>query len=146
MSDALLRDRFGDVWPVHTREFTRLLIALCEAFDGDLDALFLMSAIGERVLAARAAEARLDYADSLSAQDQILEAEAINALSLAAYTGLRRETCRRKVAKLVKKGWLARDERGYITLTQQAVRDLDGQTRATFRYLDAVHRALSETP
>jgi hypothetical protein len=44
--------------------------------------------------------------------------EPCNAFSISEATGIPRETVRRKVDKLVKKGWLARNARGEIAITE----------------------------
>ena len=44
--------------------------------------------------------------------------EPSNAFSISEATGIPRETVRRKVDKLVKKGWLARNARGEIAITE----------------------------
>lgn len=45
-----------------------------------------------------------------------------NAYSIAAATGLPRETVRRKIARLVELGWIARRDNGHLFLTAQAIR------------------------
>ncbi|HJV28453.1 MAG TPA: hypothetical protein VJ673_22435 [Aromatoleum sp.] len=44
-----------------------------------------------------------------------------NAYSIAAATGLPRETVRRKIARLADLGWITRQGNGHLFLTQQAV-------------------------
>ena len=45
-----------------------------------------------------------------------------NAYSIAAATGLPRETVRRKIARLAELGWITRQENGHLFLTPQAIR------------------------
>ncbi len=47
-----------------------------------------------------------------------------NALSIAMATGIPRETVRRKVEKLIDKGWVRRDEHGHLFVTAQVRLDL----------------------
>ena len=42
--------RFGDVWPVHHRGFSNLLIECRRLFDGDMDQLKILTVIGDRTL------------------------------------------------------------------------------------------------
>jgi hypothetical protein len=44
-----------------------------------------------------------------------------NAYSIAAATGLPRETVRRKIARLAELGWITRQDNGHLFLTEQAV-------------------------
>jgi hypothetical protein len=44
-----------------------------------------------------------------------------NAYSIAAATGLPRETVRRKIVRLVELGWISRRENGHLYLTPQAI-------------------------
>jgi DNA-binding IclR family transcriptional regulator len=60
---------------------------------------------------------------------------AINALSIAEYTGIPRETVRRKVNELIQKGWVTRDDNGDLVPTPKAAQDLSQSTDATLDYL-----------
>lgn len=55
-----------------------------------------------------------------------------------------RETVRRKLNVLVEKGWVSRDEIGYITATEKAKQDLAPLTMASLVYLTRMKRTLSE--
>ncbi len=66
---------------------------------------------------------------------------SINAHSVALYAEIPRETVRRKVTKLVEKGWVKCDEHGNLTPAPQAASDLANGTSATLKYLDAIVKA-----
>ena len=62
----------------------------------------------------------------------------INIQSLADYTGIPRETVRRKVSVLEQKGWIARDSNGRLSVSRTASLDLEDATRDSLIYLDAL--------
>lgn len=117
-----------DEFANHVREFSQLLILLRAQLGNDLDLVLILSVIAERHYAAIQAP---EFADR----------PRINALSLALYTEIPRETVRRKIAMLVEKGWVACDPRGNLSPTAQAGTELAKGTAATLDYLGAVAQA-----
>jgi hypothetical protein len=57
---------------------------------------------------------------------------------------IRYQTVRRKVNELVKRGWIARDGTGYLSVTPQAAQDLKEETEASISYLAALRSTLME--
>lgn len=133
-----LQARFGEIYPTHVAAFARLLTALRQAFDGDLDLLLILTVIGERRLQQRLAPGALTYENLGAAPSRVGGGATINAHSLSAYTGMPRETVRRKVATLVKRGWIERDARGDLHPTTKAAAELAGATGATLQYLEDI--------
>jgi hypothetical protein len=129
---------FSKVYPLHVAAFARLMIALRQDFDGDLDLMLVLTVIGDRW------HHRLlspwDPRQERPGAPPIRDAEraAININSIAAYTGIPRETVRRKVARLVARGWVAPGPLGDLRPTDQCVRDLQPATTAAMTYIRAV--------
>lgn len=132
---------FGELYPVHVKAFSSLLIALRRDFSGDLDMLLVLAVIGDRRLSRRVSPDALTY-DRIG-QTAVREDSnaAINALSIAEYTGIPRETVRRKVNELIEKGWVLRDDKGDLIPTEKAARDLSRSTDATLDYLGKILEA-----
>jgi DNA-binding MarR family transcriptional regulator len=135
--DWLVRG-FGTVYPVHVEAFVRLMTTLRRAFDGDLDLMLILAVIGERKLARRVAPDAVTL-ERFGATD-IAEPDSVaaNPHSIAAFTGIPRETVRRKVATLIERGWVERDGNGDLRPTRRAAVELAEGTEATMRYLRAV--------
>ncbi|MFN5782604.1 MAG: helix-turn-helix domain-containing protein, partial [Novosphingobium sp.] len=72
-----------------------------------------------------------------------VEPLAINLQSIADYSGIPRETVRRKIEQLIAKGWVRRDELRFVTATDQANEELRGLTASTLRYLREMEIALA---
>lgn len=125
-------------YAAHVRAFSKLLIRLRSELGNDLDKVLILAVIAERHYAA--IEARNDpeapAADPVAAGGRC----GINALSVALYAGIPRETARRKIAALVERGWVACDASGNLSPTAQAAQDLAEGTAATLRYIRSVTR------
>jgi hypothetical protein len=134
--DLLLR-RFGDLWPVHHRAFTTLVVECRRLFDGDLDEMLILSAIGERTLSPQRA-AGLTYQKFLNGERNETKTGRINTQSIADSTGIPRETVRRKVIRLIDRGWVKQNDDGSFEVAEKAAVDLAPATQATFDYLLAV--------
>jgi hypothetical protein len=138
-----LRARFGRIWPVHNDAFSELLVALRRQFGGDLDRMLVLAIIGSRTLA-RGRIDGLSY-DQVMAGDRAADERApINIQSIATYSGIPRETVRRKVNDLERMGWIIRAENGYPVVSARAAEDLAPATEATMRYLLSVVNACNE--
>jgi hypothetical protein len=137
-----LRACFGRIWPVHTDAFCELLVTLRRHFGGDLDRMLVLAVIGSRTLS----RGRIDdmcYDDFMEGE-RADEPAAINLQSVADYSGIPRETVRRKLQDLEQSGWITRSDKGYLVATAKAAEDLEPATQATVRYLLAVIGAWRE--
>jgi len=139
--DDWLKAGFAEIWPVHMEGFVRLMLILRQAFGGDLDQMLILAVIGERKLARRAsaAEPRYDRLGYTDLHDP--ESLAINAHSLSEYTGIPRETVRRKVAALIERGWVERSDNADLRTTARVAEDLQHGTDATLDYLRSIAQA-----
>lgn len=120
-------------YPVHVRAFSELLIRLRADMGNDLDQTLILAVIAERHYAARGMK---DAPGAAAAPGRC----AINAHSVALYAGIPRETARRKIAKLVRKGWVDCDAAGNLSPTAKAAEDLANATAASVSYLGNVTR------
>jgi DNA-binding transcriptional ArsR family regulator len=133
-----VRARFGRIWPAHLAGFTRLLVRLRAHFDGDLDLALVLAVVGERTRP-DSWQARLESADRLSVGHVSRGRQRpINTESIADYSGIPRETVRRKLLALRDRGWIDRDERGYWYVTGRAAGDLEQATADSLDYLRAI--------
>ncbi len=106
-----IKSNFGTIWPVHLAACSRLLMQLRARLDGDLDLALVLAVIGSRTRP-QLWNARLaDGGRMTRGQDHDDRQRPINMQSVAEYSGIPRETVRRKVAILQEKGWVARDGR-----------------------------------
>lgn len=129
----------SEAYSTHVRAFSELLIRLRSELGKDLDKVLILAVIAERhYTAMRTREATVvPPADPATARKRC----GINALSVALYSGIPRETARRKIAALVEKGWVECDASGSLSPTARAANDLAGATAATLKYIHSVTRA-----
>ena len=135
---------FGKIWPVHVGSLTRFLIDCRAAVDGDLDMFLVLAVIGDRTFSQRHANPALDF-ESFQKAPVTSPPEDINIRSIAEFSGIPRETVRRKVAQLAEKGWVTRKGDGFIVATDKAKRELEPLTHASIRYLARMMSVLRET-
>lgn len=145
MSEEKLRRQFGKVHALHVAALTRHLIACRSACDGDLDLFLVLTIIGERTFTARNAPDGMTHEDFIERSVNSLQPAAINLQSIADYSGIPRETVRRKLQILSEKGWIIKDDRNFVTVTDKAKSNLDELTKSSLKYLIEVDSALSET-
>lgn len=138
-----IRKSFGFIWPRHVSSLTQFLIESRRHFDGDLDLFLVLSVIGDRTFSARRVSADLDY-DTWNAARQNFPPEDINAQSVSDFSGIPRETVRRKLNVLVDKGWVTRDDRGFIVATERAKQDLAPLTMSSLVYLSRMKKVFNE--
>lgn len=135
MAGDLLHDNFGKLHASHVAALTRHLVECRNAFGGDLDLFLVMTIIGERTFTARNAPDAMTHDDFLQGSVSDLEPAAINLQSIADYSGIPRETVRRKVETLLAMGWIARDHNRFMTVTDKAKLSLQPLTDSSARYM-----------
>lgn len=136
-----LKAHFGTVWPAHLVGFTRLLVHLRMRFDGDLDLALILAVIGSRTQTE-------SWTRKLAELDQLTNPFGneggqlpINIQSVADYSGIPRETVRRKVTVLQNRGWVTRDADGHLAISPNAASDLEESTGETIAYLAGLLKA-----
>lgn len=136
-----VKAHFGTVWPAHLVGFTRLLVHLRARFDGDLDLVLILAVIGSRTHTNIWTQDLEEFDQLTKASDTERGQLAINIQSVADYSGIARETVRRKVTILQDRGWVMRDEDGHLAVSRKAATDLEGATGETIAYLASLLRA-----
>ena len=127
-------DNFAQVYPAYLAGVSDLLIALRGVCDGDLDTGLIMAVIGDRHLARRLSKDGPRY-DELGTTE-VAPGPTVNALSIAQFTDIPRETVRRKVNALIKRGWVVADQNGNLAATRLAATDLADGTQAAVTFIE----------
>jgi DNA-binding IclR family transcriptional regulator len=98
--------------------------------------MLVLAVIGSRTLA----RGRIDGMcyDRFMDVERASQPASTNLQSIADYSGIPRETVRRKLRDLEQSGWISRGEKGHFVATAKAAEDLEPATQATLRYLLAV--------
>lgn len=135
---------FGKVWPVHAHSLTRFLIECRRTFDGDLDMFLVLAVIGDRTYSQQHADPEVTYEDFISGKAGHTETIDINLRSIAEFSGVPRETVRRKLKDLMAKGWVTRNANGSLTATRTASVDLQPLTRASIAYVAGMLNLLKD--
>lgn len=138
-----VRAKFGKIWPAHVGSLARFLIESRAAFGGDLDMFLVLVVIGDSTFSQRHANPEMDF-NTFQTQPQGAPPEDINIRSISDFSGIPRETVRRKVAQLAERGWVVRKEDGFIVATEKAKRELEPLTLASIRYLGRMWGVLRE--
>ena len=132
--EKLVRTKFGKIWPVHVASMTQFLIECRRHFDGDLDMFVVLAVIGDRTFSQRMANPLIDFETFQTAQ-VLTPPEDINLRSIADFSGIPRETVRRKINQLADKGWIERKSDGFIVATQKAKEELEPLTITSIKYV-----------
>ncbi len=141
--DEIMPDsHFGKLHAQHVGALIRHLVECRRAFDGDLDLFLVLTIIGERTFPAKNAPAAMSQDEFLHGHVGDTEPAAINQQSIADYSGIPRETVRRKIEILIEKGWIQRDEHKLLTATDKANEELFLLTESTVRYLREIQIAI----
>jgi hypothetical protein len=142
IDEKILKD-FGVIWPRHVASLTQFLIECRLHFDGDLDLFLVLCIIGDRTFSARHAPSGMDFENWNKTRVETVRSEDINVQSISDFSSIPRETVRRKLNVLVEKGWVIRDERGFITATTKAKTDLAPLTQTSLVYLTKMKAVLA---
>ena len=135
MLNAARDTRFGRIHARHAGALTRFLVECRKACDGDLDLFLIMAIVGERTFSAARAPESMSHDEFVTGTVGKVAPLPINLQSIADFSGIARETVRRKLELLIARGWVVRGEHGYVTATDAANQDLQDLTRSTLRYL-----------
>lgn len=148
LAARILRERYLNVWPTILGPWTSYLIAARQQFDGDMDKMVVLAVIGLMTTAQykqlAADGATTSYDDIMGPTFRAGLSRPINTESIAHYTGIPRETVRRKVLQLVERGWIEKDARGMLNATTKAARDLEGLGKQLFHLIEVIYEALDQ--
>ncbi len=132
VTNEWILDRFDSIYPAYRFAFARLLVQLRADFDGDLDAMLVL-------LTLSLGTDRKDWARSLLVEFQPApQMRLTNTQSIAHASGIPRETVRRKLETLERRGWVFRDAEGNWVPTRTASEDLIDSTRESVSFIRAV--------
>lgn len=134
MTRELIKRNFGAIWPQHVMNLVDHLIA-CRKTLGDMDVLLILAVIGDRNLSDRNTDKSLTFAQLFENGAARPSREDINVQCIADYTGIPRETVRRKTQDLIERGWVMRTEKGYLAVTAKCREDLAATTEHGVDYL-----------
>jgi predicted ArsR family transcriptional regulator len=110
-------------------EFTvPLLSRIYHAFDGDMVAAIVLGEIAHRNVEAWLAEYENPEESLGDAARREKLMRPCNALSIAEVCGLPRETVRRRIVKLIDRGYVYRSEEGFLFLTRNVGEDFEDMT------------------
>lgn len=138
---GISQERFGRIWPGHVDGLIAFLTRLRAAFHGDLDAALIMAVIGSAALPRGRMPDDLSY-EAFRGMDKRDEFYTpLNTFSIAQITGIPRETARRKLDRMERRGWIKRDESGHWHVEPAGAAELEPMTRYSLEYLNrlAVH-------
>jgi hypothetical protein len=136
-----IQEKFGDLWPLHNIWFGAVLTECRRYFEGDLDQALIVAVIGTRTLFPARLEG-ISYDDFLRGLRNDAPMLPINVQSVAESTGIPRESVRRKVAHLIDRGWIEKQDDGYLFITERAITELSPITQITLAYFEEMKRKL----
>ncbi len=143
MDDGSLDSNFGKLHARNVAALTRHLLECRRAFDDDLDLFLVLTIIGERTFPARNAPEHMSHDAFVHGTVGNTRPAAINQQSITDYSGIPRETVRRKIETLIARGWVQRDARRLLTATDKANHDLLELTESTRRFWRELRDALT---
>lgn len=138
-----IRENFGKIWPAHVGSLTSFLLACRRAFDGDMDLFLVLAVIGDRTFSEKNAVRDVKFDEWQACDDNYAIPENINIQSISDYSGIARETVRRKVCMLIDRGWVNRDEKGSLSATLKCRSDLEATTIDAIKYIESMFKLLS---
>ena len=124
----------GRAWLAHAGTMTSLLVQCRRHFRGDLDRMLVLCVIGDRTLSAKNIPDDFTHQDLGRTKTELPE-EPVNLQFISDFSGIPRETVRRKLLDLQSLGWIERDERGCFAVTKKAAADLAPLADVTTNYL-----------
>jgi DNA-binding MarR family transcriptional regulator len=137
-----IRERFSHIQPIWVERHLGVLIALRAEFGADIDKAIILGLIGQRMMKMKDAPT-LTYADMLTDEVPAMLGRFTNIESIAAASGIPRETVRRKVRELEERGWIKRNQRDEIDLTILPIQHLDSISRLSMELLASVFEAIN---
>lgn len=126
----IVEERFVHIQPLWVEKHLGILCALRAQFGADIDKAIILAVLGQRAMRGPT-QPDLNYQQVLSGETPEYLGRFTNIESIAAASGIPRETVRRKVAELQALGWISRGKGGALEVTPRAGADLDGITRLT---------------
>jgi hypothetical protein len=136
----------GENYPAIAKDLLKPLLELLllsrDYCGGDIDKFLVLLVVGIRTTEHKQF-AGYTQAELLSGAIQVFPGLGTNARSIAASTGIPKETVRRKVSELIEAGWLARDGHN-LFFTARAYRDLAPVRESVERLAVRYHGIVSD--
>jgi hypothetical protein len=138
----IVQERFARIHPLWVEKHLALLCALRTQFGADIDKAIILGVIGQRMMRGPTTP-NLNYHEVLRGAVPEYRGRFTNIESIAAASGIPRETVRRKIAELEAIGWINRGDRGELLVTTAASEHLDGVTKLSMDLLASVFEAIN---
>ena len=122
----------------------QLLIECRKYFEGDIDLFLVFCIIDERTHSVSHERPDLDFNVRNTSKTVDFQRRGISLNSLTHYSGIPRETVRRKIGFLIEKGWVVRVEGNLIVTTQRAKERLGLLTLSSLTFLTRLKGTLAE--
>lgn len=124
------------------------LARLYRAFDGDIVAALVLGTVGQhnarRFYDEVVSHSRQTYDELRKASSNHARLRPCNTMSISMSTGIPRETVRRKVQWLIQKGWLRREGRDKLYVTEAAAHHfMEFDTETVELFHEAAHLLMS---
>ncbi|TFU06283.1 hypothetical protein EUV02_04585 [Polymorphobacter arshaanensis] len=134
---SLMKEDFARTHWLWVEGHLRILVELRQVFGNDLDKIMILAVIGQQMLGEP--QFQTSRFEQLGNVIPPLSQERLtNIGSIAAATGIPRESVRRKVDELVKAGWVVRGANGHLVVDAQASSDLSPPTLTAIDMLDGL--------
>lgn len=118
---------FRELHPLWVEKHLRLLCSLRREFGNDIDKPIILAVIGQVMFQHQFRPPEVPD-DQINEGGRGAEDWLTNVESISSSTGIPRETVRRKVAELIKSGYVERGRKGRLWVTCKASDDLAGST------------------
>jgi hypothetical protein len=138
----IVEARFTRFQPVWVEKHLAILCALRAQFGADIDKAIILAVIGQRMMRGPT-QPDLNYEQALRGGVPEYQGRFTNIESIAAASGIPRETVRRKIAELQTLGWVSRGEGGELHVTTRVGSDLDGITKLVMELSASVFEAIN---
>ncbi len=138
----VMERHFSTLHPVWIEQHLNLLCELRRVFGGDLDTPIILAVIGQRYFETRTGKP-FSYGAALDGNVPPTGGRLTNIESIAEAAGIPRETVRRKVNDMIRRGWIIKGPRGALTVTVEASKTLATATHVAYTLLDVTFEAIA---
>jgi hypothetical protein len=138
----VMERQFSTLHPVWIEQHLNLLCELRRVFGGDLDTPIILAVIGQRYFETIVGKP-FSYSDALDGKAPPTGERLTNIESVAEAAGIPRETVRRKVNDMIRRGWIIKGPRGALTVTAEASNALATATHVAYTLLDVTFEAIA---
>lgn len=145
--EAKIRDNFFYLWPQHVDNFVSLLIFLRNDASCDLDDILILAIVGNSTFKSSKKEKSFIFEEWEKCENSLsnfVNCNPINIQSISDYSGIPRETVRRKINNFIDKGWVFKNSRGHLRATASVRLKLGKSTDRSIRYLSEMQSILNK--